>query len=437
MNTCEKLLRFLDACPTAYHAAAYFKGILKEHGYTELMENQPWELRKGGCYFVSRNSSSLIAFRIPESNAHGFMISASHTDSPALKLKPSPELQREGLVQLNVEGYGSLLCAPWFDRPLTIAGRVLVREKDSVIQKLLYIDRDLLMIPSLAIHMDRQFNQGHTYNIQKEMCPLFRDENGSTDFITLIAEETGTAKEDILSYDLYAVPRTKGTCFGAENEFICAPHLDDLECAFAGMEGFLTAAPAQVIAMICLFDNEEVGSRSRQGADSTFLSDTMLRLRECLSLSGNEYLGMLADSFLLSADNAHAVHPSWPEKADPCCRPKMNGGIVIKHAANQLYTTDAVSAAIVKQLARNAAVPVQEFANRSDMIGGSTLGNISNSHISLKTADIGLAQLAMHSPCETAGAKDVEYLVKLSRALFESALETGPNGSIRICSARF
>ncbi len=433
MNTVtERLLQFLNSSPTAFHAVENFRKLLKENGYSELMENRVWQIEKGGKYFCTRNGSSLIAFRIPEETPRSFMIAASHSDSPGLKIKPNPEIRHDGLVQLNVEGYGGLLCGPWFDRPLTAAGRVMIKESDGISSRLVYIDRDLLMIPSLAIHMDRKANEGHPINMQKEMCPLFAQDLKENRFTSFLASQLNIPEETILAYDLFAVPRTRGTFFGADQEFISCPRLDDLECGFADMEGFLTAGPGQSVPLFALFDNEEVGSRTRQGADGTLLSDVLLRIQECLSISENQMRAMLADSFMLSVDNAHAVHPSWGEKADVTNRPKMNGGVVLKHSAAQKYTTDAVSASIVKQLAEKAGIPIQEFANHSAIPGGSTLGNLSMSHVSLMTADIGLAQLAMHSPCETAGAKDPSYLADLARTFFASALETGEDGTIRI-----
>ncbi len=432
METTYKLMQFLDCCPSAYHAVRWFEEALDKKGFTRLRESEDWKIKKGGSYYCTRNGSSLIAFHIPKKKPLGFMIAASHSDSPSLKIKPRCEIESEGLIRLNVESYGGLLIAPWFDRPLTVAGRVMVKDGSAVRTELLYIDRDLLIIPSLAIHMNRAVNEGYTWNIQKELLPLFASSEDKTDLLSVIAEELGTAKEDILSHDLFLVPRMKASLFGANREFIASPHLDDLECGFANFEGFLSAENKNAVPVFALFDNEEVGSSTAQGADSTFLSGTLERIQECLELSANDCHAMLSRSFMVSADNAHAVHPAWPEKADPTSRPKMNQGVVLKFCARGKYATDGISAAVVRMLGEKAEVPLQDFSNRSDMLGGSTLGNISIRHVSMMTADIGLAQLAMHSPYETAGATDPDYLCRLMKTFYESSLSYDESGRLQI-----
>ena len=432
MNTTEKLMQFLDCCPSAYHAVSYFEKALEKNGFTRLRESDDWNIQKGGSYYCTRNGSSLIAFRIPEEKPLGFMIAASHSDSPSLKIKPRAELESEGLIRLNVEAYGGLLIAPWFDRPLTVAGRIMVREKDGIAARPLYIDRDLLIIPSLAIHMNRKVNEGYAWNIQKEVLPLFGTKEDNIDLLSLIARVTGISRDRILSHDLYLVPRMKAALFGAENEFIASPHLDDLECGFANFEAFLSCKNQRSIPVFALFDNEEVGSSTAQGADSTFLSGTLERMQECLELSANDHHAMVANSFMLSLDNAHAVHPAYPEKADPTLRPKMNQGVVVKFCSRGKYATDGMSSAVVRILAEKASIPLQDFSNRSDMLGGSTLGNISIRHVSIMSADIGLAQLAMHSPCETAGARDPEYLLQLMKTYYHSSISYDEDGNIRI-----
>ncbi len=456
----EDLLDFLEACPTSFHVISSVRGTLEAAGYTELFESARWNLLPGGKYFVTRGESSILAFRIPAHDFGGFMIAASHSDSPSFKLKCNPEIKAEkAYIKLNVEKYGGMLMAPWFDRPLSLAGRVIVREDNTcgdanaaaqngdeagtfcvgLTSKLINIDKDLLMIPSLAIHMNREANDGFRYNAQQDMLPIIGSAAAQGQLDKLIAEAAGVSPEDVVSQDLYLYARGRGTVWGAGNEYISAGHLDDLQCSFADLRGFLLAEKdgtasnaAASIPMLAIFDNEEVGSGTKQGADSTFLSDVMQRIFDALGKTNAELQATIASSFMISADNAHAVHPNHPEKADPVNRPVMNKGIVIKHHAGQKYTTDAVSAAVFKELCKIADVPVQEFTNRSDLNGGSTLGNISNAHISLNTVDIGLPQLAMHSPYETAGSEDTAFLVRAAAVFFASAIRDDGRGRLKL-----
>lgn len=432
-ETCRKmtggLIRFLEDSPTSFHGVANIAGILGEAGFTELREGEKWKLAEGGSYYVTRNQSSIISFRIPSRPYSGFQIIASHSDSPTFKIKENPEMESEGhYIRLNVEKYGGMLCAPWFDRPLSVAGRLVVREGTRLVSRLVKVDRDLLMIPNLAIHFNRQVNDGYKYNPQVDMIPLFGEAGAKGTFMKIIAESAGVAEEDILGHDLFLYSRTPGTVWGADGEFFSCGRIDDLQCAFASLKGFLEGEPDGSIAVHAVFDNEEVGSGTKQGADSTFLEDTLRRVNGALGRSEEEYLMSLASSFMISADNAHAVHPNLPDRSDPTNRPYMNEGIVIKYNANQKYTTDAVSAAMFKTLCREADVPFQTFANRSDMPGGSTLGNISNAHVSLNTVDIGLPQLAMHSPYETAGIRDTCYLTAVAKLFYSTAVKAGESG---------
>ncbi len=416
----EKLLDFIKKSPTAFHAVREMENRLKDEGFCELKEEERWKLERGGKYFVTRNHSALIAFSIPRKEVWKFHIMASHSDSPAFKIKENPEMLFDNAyVKLNVEKYGGMLCAPWFDRPLSVAGRLAVREGEELVQKLVCIDRDLLVIPSLAIHMNREANEKASYNIQKELLPLYGEADAMGSFWELIAEAAGVEKEDILGHDLYLYNRTLGTVWGAKGEFLSSARLDDLQCAFSSMEGFLRAGRENSIAVHCVLDNEEVGSTTRQGAASTFLKDTLLRIHTGLGRSYEEYLMTLAGSFMISADNAHSVHPNYGDKADPVNHPVMNRGIVIKYNANQKYCTDAMSAARFKEICRKANVPYQTFVNRSDMPGGSTLGNIANTQVAVSAVDIGLAQLGMHSPYETAGVRDTWYLIQAAKEFFQ------------------
>lgn len=419
-ETAEELLAFIQKSPTCFHAVAAMKEMLEAEGYGELREEDRWNLEKGGKYYVTRNDSALIAFAIPKEEAKGYRIMASHSDSPTFKIKENPEMEAEGrYVKLNVERYGGMICAPWFDRPLSVAGRVVVKEGEEIVSKLVDVDRDLLMIPNLAIHMNREVNDGYKFNAQKDMLPLYGMSSAKGTFLKTVAESAGVKEEEILGHDLFLYNRQEGTVWGAEEAFVSSARLDDLQCAFSSLKGFLAGKKEKYIAVHCVLDNEEVGSGTKQGAASTFLRDVLVRINSGLGQDQEDYLRRLAGSFMVSADNAHAVHPNYGEKADPVNRPCMNEGIVIKHSANQKYCTDGVSAAVFKDLCKRAGVPFQTFTNRSDILGGSTLGNISTTQVAVNAVDIGLAQLAMHSPYETAGVKDTVYLIKAAEMLFE------------------
>ena len=415
----NKMLDFIDASPTCFHVVDNLKKELVKNGYVELSEKEEWNLKAKGKYFVTRNDSSIISFRIPKKDFKGFYMIASHSDSPSFKIKENPEMEAAGAyVKLNVERYGGMLCAPWFDRSLSVAGRVFVKGKKGIESRLVNVDRDLVMLPSLAIHMNREANDGYKYNAQTDMLPIFGDEASKDSFFDVIAKSAGVKKDDILSHDLFLYNRVKWTTWGANNEYISCSRLDDQECVYSSFDGFLKGKEKENVPVHCVFDNEEVGSGTKQGAASTFLKATLVRINECLGRTTEQYYTALANSFMVSADNAHAVHPNHIEKADPVNRPVMNKGIVIKYNANQKYTTDAFSAAFFKNVCEKAKVPYQTFTNRSDTVGGSTLGNISTTQVAVDTVDIGLAQLAMHSPYESAGAKDPEYLAKASKEFY-------------------
>lgn len=430
----KELLQFLDHSPNAFYAVANMQKELEDAGFTRLYEGCPWTLSGGHGYYVTRNDSAIIAFRIPEGEYQGFQIMASHCDSPVFKIKTNAEIVVDNsYVKLNVEKYGGMLCAPWLDRPLSVAGRVIVQTEEGIATKLVNVDRDLLIIPNVAIHMNRQVNDGYAFNAQVDMLPLFCEQGEEKNqFMQLIADEAGVQVEDILDTDLFLYDRMKGATLGLHGEFIASGRLDDLQCAFASLKGFLAAELKQSIAVHCVYDNEEVGSGTKQGAASTFLKDTLQRISRAMGRSEEQYLMSIASSFMVSADNAHAVHPNHAEKADPTNRPYMNRGIVIKYSANQKYTTDGVSGAVMRAICKKAEVPYQTFTNRSDMLGGSTLGNISQAQVALNTVDVGLPQLAMHSPYETAGARDTAYLIEAARVLFSSSFEGNGDGNYRL-----
>lgn len=415
----EELLSFIEKSPTAFHAVQQMADTLALAGFTALDEASRWQLIPGGNYFVTRNGSSIIAFSVPESGIDGLRILASHSDSPSFKIKENPEMTVENkYVRLNVEGYGGMLMAPWFDRPLSVAGRVLAADKNGLRSILVNLDRDLVMIPNLAIHMNREANKGFSYNIQKDLLPLYGDITAKDTFLPAVADAAGVKPEEILGHDLFLYNREPGKIWGANGEFFSSGRLDDLQCAFASLTGFLKAEKKTCLNLHCVFDNEEVGSATKQGAASTFLYDTLTRIYSALGLTREDYLIGLSRGFMISADNAHALHPNYTDKADPVNRPVLNGGIVLKFNAQQRYCTDGVSAAMFRALCKKADVPVQVFTNRSDIPGGGTLGNISNTRVALNTADIGLPQLAMHSPYETAGVLDTDYLIRAAKEFF-------------------
>jgi len=322
-------------------------------------------------------------------------------------------------VKLNTERYGGMILYSWLDRALSVAGRVVVWGEEGLETRLVNLEDSTMVIPSVAIHMNRDANKGMEFNPQVDMLPLYGDraEGGKT-LLERAAEAVGVEQEDILGHDLFLYVKDKGRFYGENDAFVLSPRLDDLQCVYASSKAFMETGPEQYITVCAVFDNEEVGSSTRQGADSTFLEDTLWRIGEGLGWNRSEFLRRIAGSFLISADNAHGVHPNHPEKADPTNRPYLNQGIVIKFHGSQKYATDAVSGAKMKMICEEAEVPWQTYANRSDILGGSTLGNISTAHVSVASVDIGLPQLAMHSAVETAGVKDTKYAVEAFRVFF-------------------
>lgn len=413
------LIHFIAKSPSTFHAVRGIKAALLYAGFTEIREEDTWQIEKGGKYVVTRNGSALMAFTVPQEGAEAFHITASHCDSPTFKIKENPEIADGPYVKLNVEGYGGMIMSTWLDRPLSVAGRLLVTENGHLAEKLVAIDGTMLVIPSVAIHMDRSVNQHKEWKVQKDMLPLYGMTGAKTPFMDVIAAAAKVKAEDILAHDLILYSRVPGTIWGEEREFISSPKLDDLQCAFACFRGFTQGQKEKYISVYALFDNEEVGSATSQGAGSTFLANTLQRLARSLGYSYDETMAMIARSFMISADNAHSVHPNHLEYADPVNRPVINGGIVIKYSAAQKYATNAFSAAYFKKLCKDHDIPTQTFTNHSDNPGGSTLGNISNTVIAMPTVDIGLPQLAMHSSYETAGVKDTAYLVDAVTKFYE------------------
>lgn len=425
----RRLLDFLDASPSCYHAVDNLARRLEAEGYERLREAEPWTLRTGGKYYAVRGDSSLAAFRVPGGVPAGFMLAAAHSDSPTYKVREEAEVLSAGnCVRLAVEPYGGMIARSWLDRPLSVAGRLVVRREGGIATQLVNVDRDLLVIPGVAIHMDREVNKGTALKANVDLLPLFAEGKEPGAFRRLIAEEAGVKEDELLTTDLYLYPRTKGTLTGVHEEFVASARLDDLQCVFGCLRGFLAAEDSGSVPVLAVFNNEEVGSGTRQGADSTFLTDVLRRVNGAMGRGEEDWMTALANSFLVSADNAHAVHPAHPEYADPNEAPVLNGGVVLKYNASQRYTTDALSAAVFSQVCREAGVPVQRYSNRADLPGGSTLGNISTAHLSIPSVDIGLPQLAMHSAYEVAGARDTAYLVRAMTAYFGRSFRMGPEG---------
>lgn len=426
----DDLVEFLQESVTPFHAAATAESWLRAAGYTRLEEADYWNLEPGKGYYVTRNGSSVVAWRVPEHAIGGWRIVASHSDSPSWKVK-NDRVENDGCRRLSVEGYGGMIMPTWLDRPLTVGGRVIVKTEDGIESRLVCIDRDLLVIPSLAIHFQRDVNKGHTYNPQVDMQPLWGPADSRT-LTDLVAEELGVDPADILDTDLQLVTRQTPTQIGPDGEFFMAPRIDDLECAATTLLGFLDAAAetdsacAPVWAML---DNEEVGSSSRMGAESSYLRDVLDRIIEAVPHSGQAMPRALANSFMLSADNAHATHPNFPQKSDPCAPVRLGGGVVLKYNASQKYTTNAVSGAVFRAVCQKAGVPVQVFTNRADEAGGSTLGNLQSHTLPIPMADIGLAQLAMHSAVETASVADAEAMTKAAAAFYRVHLRALGDGT--------
>ena len=416
------LQSFLDNSPSVYHAVANLAAELDKQGYTRLSESAAWTLEKGGKYYLTRGGSALLAFRIPQAEPAGFLLSASHSDRPTFKVTENGELPGP-YPRLAVEKYGGMLIAPWLDRPLSLAGRALVETESGVESRLVNIDRDLLLIPNVAIHMNRKANDGYTWNPVSDTIPLLGGKDAQGKFQQLLEAAAGGK---VLGHDLYLYIRQKSTVWGLEEEFISAPALDDLQCAWGCTQGFLNAKESGSVPVLCVFDSEEVGSSSVQGAASMLLQSTLERICRicCWSLEQ-----MLSASFMVSADNAHALHPNHPELADATNRPIVGSGVVLKFNASQRYTTDAVSAAIFRKVCAKANVPVQTYYNRPDIPGGGTLGHISLAHVSIPTADIGLPQLAMHSCYETAGTHDSLYLEEAMACYYSQTLRCDTDGS--------
>ncbi len=433
LDTTQSLIRFLENSPTAFHAVDEIAKMLEEKGFVRLSEKDAWDIQPGGAYYVTRNMSSIIAFAVPAEPVNAFMITASHTDSPTYKLKADYETDAFGkYVKFNVEGYGGMIASSWLDRPLSVAGRLVLAKNGGITAVPVKVDRDLLLIPNVAVHQNRTINSGFQYNAAVDLMPLFGTAGQKGALKRFLAETAGCQEDEILSADLYLYSRTPAAIWGADSEFFSAPHIDNLQCAYGTLQGFFNAwegKNGKAIAVYSSFDNEETGSATKQGAGSPFLFDVLERITASL---GTDMKCALAHSFMVSADNGHAKHPNHPELSDGKNAPHLNEGVVIKSNAAQKYTTDALSAAVFAEICKKAEVPVQKFANRSDLGGGSTLGSISNTRVALNTVDIGCPQLAMHSSYETAGCADTQYLIDAIQAFYGTVITAEGDGSYRI-----
>jgi len=411
----HSMVHFIEKSPTCFHVVKNAAQMLEEDGYVNLKE-EIWTLQPGGKYYVTRNGSAIIAFRVPEQIDGGFMLAVSHSDSPCFRVRDTAELTGS-YVRLSVERYGGLIHASWVDRPLSIAGRVVVRQDNGVQSRLIDFEKDMVLIPNVAIHLNRDMNNAAKYDANTDLVPLYGLGTAAGSFSQELAKQAGCKEEDILATDLYVYNNQKGTVWGADSAFVSAPRLDDLACVYSSLQAFLSAKEAKSIPVCAVFDNEEIGSETKQGAGSRFMAETLEQI--CLSL-GLDYRKMLHRSLMLSCDNGHGLHPNHPELADRKEAPVLGGGVVIKHSPR--YATDGVSCAVFSSICQKAGVKVQHYSNRPDQAGGSTVGNIANTKTSMLTADIGMAQLAMHSSFETAAAEDVSHMIRAIQAVYETAL---------------
>ncbi|MDD2999547.1 MAG: M18 family aminopeptidase [Candidatus Riflebacteria bacterium] len=411
----RELIDFCYSSPSAFHAVDSIKNILEKHRFSELKEADAWQIKPGNRYYVARNDSALVAF-VAGSNAvaeTGFRIAGAHTDSPSFRIKPAPEMVAEDrYLKLNTEVYGGPILSTWFDRPLAVAGRVVCRSKDifNPLVRLVNINRPVCIIPNIAIHMNPDANNGYVPNKQTDVLPvlgLINQKLEEKGFLQkMLAVELNIHESEILDFDLFLYEYEKGCLVGAHDEFISCSRIDNLQSVLAGIKALCSAEkPAATCVMAC-FDHEEVGSSTRQGADSQILAEILERIVIASGGGRSDYFRALARSFIVSADGAHAVHPNMGGKADPTSRPVVNGGLAIKLSANKSYTSDATSTAVFMQVCDKAGVKTQRFVNRSDMRGGSTIGPISSTHVSIASVDVGIPMLAMHSIRELCGIDD-------------------------------
>lgn len=432
-ETLDFLFTYLRKGVSPFHAAAYAATLLEQAGYTRLEEADAWALQPGQGYYLMRGGSSVIAWRMPNVPLAGWRIVASHSDAPTWRVK-DVDLKSHGVYRLGVEGYGGMLMATWFDRPLSMAGRMMVRTPTGLESRLVYLDRDLFVIPSLAVHMDRTANDGHKFDPARELQPCYGPQD-CRPLRDLVAEELGVPDSDLVASDLQLVTRQAPTRVGPDGEFYMAPRIDDLACAATTLQGFLQAAPhtgGDCAPVWMLLDSEEIGSGTRQGALSSFTRDVLDRILEAEGQadhpSHQRVQRVFANSFCLSADNSHAVHPAHPEVADLTNPVYLGGGVVFKFSASQSYTTTGLSHAVFSEICRRRGVPVQAFTNLAGRRGGSTLGHLLSTTVPVPMVDIGLPQWAMHSAVETAAVADAEAMVQAIDEYFRTDLRAIADG---------
>lgn len=421
----QNLLHFINNSPTMFHAASETVRILESQGFTFLDPKSNWEIKEGQGYYTTSNNSAVIAFRTNSLNVvdEGFRIVGAHTDVPGFKIKPNPQMKTECYIKLNTEVYGGPIYNTWLDRPLSIAGRVALTS-DNVLEptiKLVDLKKPLLIIPNLAIHMNRELNNGVKLNTQKETLPIlgYIEENLSGNVILdLVAKELGVSADTILNMELYLYPVEKSCLVGLSEEFISAPRLDDLSMVYSGLEALVTTPGQKGISVLAAFDNEEVGSRTKQGADSQLLASVLERITLSLGHCREEFLRALANSFIVSCDVAHLLHPNYPEKSDPTNKVLPGNGPAIKMSANFSYTTDSDSFSVFAGLCKSNNIPYQVFVNRSDERGGSTIGPVSTSHVSIRSVDIGTPMLSMHSARELMASADFVHTTEALKAFY-------------------
>lgn len=421
MDYKEDLLDFAKRSSSPFHTVKNAANLLKEAGFKELKLDEAKSLKAGARFFINVFDSSLFAFTVGKKK-RGLKIAAAHTDFPGFRVKHDAYLARDGYGMLNVEPYGGIVSHTWIDRPLSLAGKVVVRGKTAFSPKTLFVDfaRPLLTIPGIAVHLDKSVNEGLKLNKQTQLMPLLskaESDEKNDFFLELLAKETGAKAEDILSYDLTVYAFERGTLFGAQNEFLSAPRLDNLTSVKACIDA-IASAKGSGINLVALFDNEEVGSHTKQGAASSILAQVTEYIYRSLGLDDNEFRADVRDGFLLSCDAAHALHPNYGDKADATNRPHLNGGVVLKRSASQSYAGDAEAVATIEALCRDGKIAHQYYANRSDIAGGSTLGSIASAALSMRAMDVGVPLLSMHSASETMGADDQKALTDLCAKFF-------------------
>lgn len=425
----QQLVDFCYESPTAFHAVASSIKILEAKGFKQLQEADDWQLERNGKYYFVRNDSALMAFIVGSKNIaeSGFKIVGAHNDSPGFRIKPNPEwVSKDHYLRLNTEVYGGPILSTWFDRPLAIAGRVTCKGESiyKPQERLININKPLAIIPNMAIHLNPNLNNGYVYDKQIDTLPFVGQVNakfeGKGYLHGLLTVELVVDYDDILDYDLFLYEYQKGCLIGPDNEYISSSRLDNLQSVYAAVNAICETDNPDATCVIACFDNEEVGSGSRMGADSTLLSDLLERITLTLGKTRKDYLRALASSFIVSADGAHACHPNLKEKEDPTTRPIVNGGPTIKQSGQRSYTSDSVSSSVFRQICDKVGVPSQCFVNRSNIKGGSTIGPISASHVSIPSVDVGVPMLAMHSIREMCGVKDNYYMLKALKSFFSN-----------------